>query len=556
MNKMVKVNFRNIITKEFPINTTLLEVSKYFSKYFNYPILVAKTNNEITGLSEALKEDSDVDFFDLSSSLGNSVYGRSVQYILILAVRKVLGKEAEIRIENSLDKGIYCEISGVELDKPILNKIENKMREIVKEDKIFTKVSVERLSAIDYFKKANQEDKVKVLKYISNSSITLYRLDELYDYFHGEMAHSTKDIHDFTLSYIEKNGFVLSYPTPYNPEFTLDYIHRPMIYQAFIDYSNWGRVLGISNAADLNEFVSTGKYDNLIRLAEVHFNNQLAKIAAQINQNKTNIKMVLIAGPSSSGKTTTSKKLEVYLQSYGLKTHQISIDDYFVNRVDTPKDEDGEYDFESMRAIDVTLFNQHLSQLIAGERVLMPEYNFVTGEREYRGKELQIGEQDILIIEGLHGLNEDLTMAVERINKFKIYISPLTQLNIDNHNRIHTSDTRKLRRIIRDNKSRGWNASETLGMWKKIREGEEKYIFPYQDEADALINSAFIYELGVLKTYAEPLLFSVEEDDPNYHEAIRLINFLRNFLPIPSDNIPSDSILREFIGGSSFENKK
>lgn len=553
MNKMVKVNFRNIVTKEFPVNTSLLEVSSHFKKYFNYPILVAKTNNEITGLSELLKEDCDVEFFDLSSSLGNSVYGRSVQYILILAVHKVFGKSAGIRIENSLDKGIYCELSGVELDKPILNKIEEKMREIVQDNKLFTKVSVERLSAINYFKKVSQEDKVKVLKYISNSSITLYRLDELYDYFHGEMAYSTKDINDFSLTYIEDNGFVLSYPTPYNPEFTLDYIHRPMVYQAFIDYNNWGRVLNISNAADLNEFVSTGKYDNLIRLAEVHFNNQLARISEQINQNKANIKLVLIAGPSSSGKTTTSKKLEVYLQSYGLKTHQISIDDYFVNRIDTPKDEDGEYDFESMRAIDVTLFNQHLSELIAGKKVLMPEYNFVTGEREYKGKELQIGEQDILIIEGLHGLNEDLTMAVERVNKYKIYISPLTQLNIDNHNRIHTSDTRKLRRIIRDNKSRGWNASDTLGMWKKIREGEEKYIFPYQDEADTIINSAFIYELGVLKTYAEPLLFSVEDTDPNYHEAIRLINFLRNFLPIPSDNVPDDSILREFIGGSSFE---
>lgn len=556
MNEMIKVNFRNIVTEEFPVNTTLLEVSKHFRKYFNYPILVAKINNEIAGLSEQLKRDCDIDFFDISSGVGNSVYGRSVQFILILAVKKVLGRDADVRIENSLDKGIYCEIVGAELDQPILEKIESKMKEIVKDDKIFTRVSVERLNAIEYFKKEKQFDKVKVLKYISNSTITLYRLDDIYDYFHGEMAHSTKDIHDFTLNYIENNGFVLSYPTPYNPEFTLDYVHRPMIYKAFLDYNHWGKLLNISNAADLNEFVSTGKYDDLIRLAEVHFNNQLSRIAETISQNRKNIKLVLIAGPSSSGKTTTSKKLEVYLQSHGLKTHQISIDDYFVNRIDTPKDEDGEYDFESMRAIDVTLFNQHLTQLMAGEKVLMPEYNFVTGEREYRGRELQIGDSDILIIEGLHGLNEDLTIAVDRINKFKIYISPLTQLNIDEHNRIHTSDTRKLRRIIRDNKSRNWNASDTLRMWRKIREGEEKYIFPFQDEADVIVNSAFIYELGVLKVYAEPLLFSVPETDPNYHEAIRLINFLRNFLPIPSDNVPGDSILREFIGGSSFEKQK
>ena len=248
-----------------------------------------------------------------------------------------------------------------------------------------------------------------------------------------------------------------------------------------------------------------------------------------------------------------SKKLEVQLRSLGLKTHQISVDDYFLNRNETPKDKNGEYDFESLNAIDVTLFNQHLTKLLEGEKVLLPEYNFVTGEREYKQRWLQLGPNDIIIIEGLHALNEDLTMSVDRKNKYKIYISTLTQLNIDNHNRIHTSDTRKLRRIIRDNKTRGYTAADTLNMWKKIREGEEKYIFPFQDEADIVVNSALVYELGVLKIYAEPLLFSVEPNDPAYPEAIRLINFLRNFLPIPSDNVPKDSILREFISGSCFK---
>ena len=555
MDRTVKVNFRNIVMKEFETETLLLEISRSFKKYYNYPILVAKVDNDIANLSEVITHRCNVEFYDRSSTEGNSAYGRSVQFLMILAVKKVLGYDTEVVIEHSLDNGVYCEIKGVEIDKPIIKKIENKMYDLVKEDLVYTRVSVSRFDAIKYFKKKKQIDKVKVLKYISNSYINLYRLDDLYDYFYGELAYSTKDIDNFKLTYIKDNGFVLSYPNVYNPECTLDYVHHTMLFETFLEYTRWGRIMQIDHAADLNEIISTGKYDELIMLSEAYFNGQLTRIADQINNNRENIKIVLIAGPSSSGKTTTSKKLEVYLRSHGLKTHQISIDDYFVNRGDTPKDENGEYDLESIKAIDIDLFNRHLTKLLEGEKVLLPEYNFVLGEIEYKKRWLQLGPNDIIIIEGLHGLNEDLTMSIDRKNKYKIYISPLTQLNIDNHNRIHTSDTRRLRRIIRDNKYRGYNASDTLKMWKKIREGEEKYIFPYQEDADTIVNSALIYELGVLKTYAEPLLFSVDEDDENYPEALRLINFLRNFLPIPSDNVPKDSILREFIGGSCFADK-
>lgn len=555
MDRMVKVHFRNIVTKEFEADTTLLEISHSFKKHYNYPILVAKVDNDMTGLHEGVTRKCDVEFYDRSSVVGNSAYGRSAQFLMILAIKKVLGEDAEVVIEHSLDNGVYCELRGADLDKPILKKIENKMLDLVKEDIVFTRVSVSRIDTIKYFKKKKQMDKVKVLKYISNSYINLYRLDDLYDYFYGELAYSTKDIDSFKLTYIKGNSFVLSYPNIYNPECTLDYVHHSMIFDRFLEYTNWGRMLEINHAADLNSVVSTGKYDDLIMLSEAYFDSQLTRIADQIYNNRENIKIVLIAGPSSSGKTTTSKKLEVYLRSQGLKTHQISIDDYFVNRLDNPKDINGELDLESMKAIDIELFNKHLTKLLDGEKVLMPEYNFVLGEREYKKKWLQLNSNDIIIIEGLHGLNEDLTISVDRKNKYKIYISPLTQLNIDNHNRIHTSDTRRLRRIIRDNKYRGYNAADTLKMWKKIREGEEKYIFPFQEDADTIVNSALVYELGVLKTYAEPLLFSVDEDDETYPEALRLINFLRNFLPIPSDNVPKDSILREFIGGSCFKEK-
>ena len=551
MDRMVKVTFQNKIVKEFPVNTTLEEISHSFKTNFNYPIMIAKVDNNLAHLSKTITKKCDVNFYDRSSIVGNSIYASSVQLMLVVAIKRVLGRSTDVMIEHSIDKGIYCELIGREITKEELKKIEKEMLNLVKEDLSFTRVSVARTDAIKYFKKEKQLDKVKVLKYIINSYVTLYRLDDVYDYFFGEMAYSTKDINDFKLNYINETGFVLAYPNIYNPECTLDYVHHKLIFDKFLDYTNWGKAIGIETAADLNEVVSTGRYNEIIRLAEAHYEAQIAQVSEAINTKQASVKLVLIAGPSSSGKTTTSKKLAVYLQSKGFRTHSISIDDYFYDRKDTPKKENGDYDFESIKAIDMDLFNKQLNKLLEGEKVLLPEYNFVLGKKEYK-KYLQIKEKDIIIIEGLHALNDELTMAIEEKYKYKIYISPLTQLNVDNHNRIHTSDTRRLRRIIRDNKYRGHMAADTLKMWKNIREGEEKYIFPYQDSADTVINTALVYELGILKTYAEPLLFSVPEDDEVYPEALRLINFLRNFLPIPSDEVPRDSILREFIGGSGF----
>ena len=553
MARMIKVNYKDIEELEFEAGVTLKEISEKFKNHYNYPILIGMVDNDITELTEEITRSCKVDFFDRSSSLGNSTYGRTTQFMLVVAVKELYGESVDVVIDFSIDKGYYCEIRGVEIDKPDVKKIEEKMKEISKQDYIINKLSVSRFDAIKYFKQKKQNDKAKVLKYISNTYVNLYRINKTYDYFYSELAYSTSQIDDFKLTYIKDNGFVLSYPDTYNPECTLDYKHHEMLFNSFLNYSRWGEKIGIKNAADLNQIVSDGKYNDLIRLAETYYNNQLATIAEKIAQNNKSIKLVLIAGPSSAGKTTTSKKLQTYLESKGVRTHQISIDDYFLDRTKTPVKSNGELDTESLNAVDVTLFNKHLTKLFEGERVELPEYNFLLGKREYRGKSLKLEENDVVIIEGLHALNEDLTISIERKNKFKIYINALTQLNIDNHNRIHTSDTRKLRRIIRDNKYRSYTASQTLNMWSNIREGEEEHIFPFQDDADVIINSALIYELGILKTYAEPLLFSVDENDPMYSEAIRLINFLRNFLPIPSDYIPQDSVLREFIGGSCFE---
>jgi len=553
MAKMIKVSYRELEVKEFEKGISLYEISKSFQKYFNYPILVGKVDNNITELEECMNRSCEVKFYDRSSSLGNSVYGRTLQFMIIVAVKRLLGEDTEVVIHHSIDKGFFCEIIDRDIDKPVINKLEEELHKLVREDLIINKVSVSRFDAIKFFKKKKQMDKVDVLKYISNTYVNLYRIDSIYDYFYGELAYSTSMIDEFKLTYIAGNGFVVSYPDTYNPECTLDYVHHKMLFDKFYEYTAWGDSMGISTAAGLNQIVSEGKYDEIIRVAETYYNNQLSNVASRIYENRNNIKLILIAGPSSSGKTTTSKKLEVYLKSMGIRTYPISIDDYFYDRDKTPVLENGELDTESLNAVDLTLFNKHLTKLLNGERVELPEYNFMIGKREYKGKNLKLEKNDMIIIEGLHGLNDDLTSSIERSLKFKIYISPLTQLNIDNHNRIHTTDTRKLRRIIRDNKYRSHSASETLNMWKKIREGEAKYIFPYQDNADMIINSALIYEIGILKTYAEPLLFSVKEDDPMYGEAIRLINFLRNFLPIPSDDIPSDSVLREFIGGSCFK---
>lgn len=553
MPRTIKVNYKNLETKEFLTGTSLKKISESFSKYYNYPILIGKVDNNMTELNEPITRSCSIDFYDRSSGVGNSIYGRTAQFLLIVAIKKILGNDTEVIIENSIDKGFYAKITNENINKTIIKKIEEKMKEISKTDYIINKVSVSRFDAIKFFKKKKQEDKVKVLKYISNSYINLYRIDDIYDYFYGDLAYSTGQIDDFKLTYIKGEGFVLSYPDTYNPECTLDYVHHEKLFNSFANFAKWCQTIGISNAADLNEIISQGKYNELIRLSETYYNNQLSNIAEKIYNNKNNVRLVLIAGPSSSGKTTTSKKLEVYLQSKGIKTHQISIDDYFYNRDKTPRLPNGELDTESLNAVDVTLFNKHLTKLLEGETVELPEYNFLLGKREYNGKKLKIGKDDMIIIEGLHGLNDDLTLSIERKNKYKIYISALTQLNVDNHNRIHTSDTRKLRRIIRDNKYRSYNSSTTLKMWKTIREGEEKFIFPYQDDADVIVNSALVYEMGILKTYAEPLLFSVEETDENYPEALRLINLLRNILPIPSDDVPKDSVLREFIGGSCFK---
>lgn len=545
---------RNLLTVDVPEETAIVSLIKDVSKYFDYPILGALMDNEVVSLDTPIIKNCSIILFTKADPTGNYIYSRSVHMMLALAVKRLFGKSSDIIVQNSIDNGVLCELIGVELNKDVLKSIENEMKKIVKEELVFTSLNVRRMDVIKYLKKQNAPDISGLLKYLTDSFITIYRLDDFYDISMTPLANNTRDLDSFKLTYIKENNFVLSVPGVSDPDVTLNYKHVPIIYNTFTEYNKWESLNGITNVSDLNRIVSKGKAKDIIRISELYYEGQLHDLADEIYEKKDSVKMILLAGPSSSGKTTTANKLSYYLKTKGFNTIVLSTDDYFLEREETPKDENGEYDFESLAALDLKLFNKQMSKLLQGDKVLTPEFNFVEGKKEFKKRWIQLHENDILIIEGLHCLNEELTSSIPRKNKFKVFVGPFTQLNLDNHIRIHTSDTRRLRRIIRDNRTRGYDASSTLAMWHKIRKGEEKYIYPFEKDADRIINSSLVYELGVLKTYAEPLLFDVEDDDPVYPEALRLINFLRNILPIPSDEIPRDSVLREFIGGSGFYN--
>lgn len=545
-----KVTYKDTIYS-FPKDTTLLDIAKQFKDKYQFDILVATLDNKIVELSRKLEKDCTVDFYDMSSVIGNKVYERALLFIYFKAVREILACDVEVK--HSLDKGVYTEVlTAKELTQDNIDLLSGRMHEIAKEALPFEKISVSRLEAIEFFKSNGQSDKAESLKYITNSYVNLYKLDKTYDYLYGEMPLNTASITNFVLSKVEDKGIVISYPNIYNDCATVPYQHHDKLFKQFRDNHEWCDKVSLQNIADLNHVIANGDSSKLIYMSEIEQNGRLLHTARLITNNK-NIKMVLLAGPSSSGKTTTSKKLSLFLQSMGYNPHSISIDDYFLDREKTPLKDNGEHDFESLGALNVDLFNVQLLQLLNHEEVLLPEYNFITGTSEFKKKYLKLEEKDILIIEGLHALNEDLTKSVATKNKYKIYISPLTSINLDNHNRLSTSDNRLLRRMVRDNKYRGYKANYTLAKWQDVRQGEEKYVFPYQDAADEIFNTSLVYELGVLRLYAEPLLFSIAENDPYYNEAIRLLNVLRNILPITSDSIPLDSIIREFIGDSYFK---
>ncbi len=528
---------------------TLEEIASQFQKDYKYPILIARVNNKLEELTKQITAPSTIDFLDLTSREGNRSHISGLTYVLIYAVKKLYGKNANVIIQHSLDKGIYIE-TNFKLSEGKVNAIKQEMQSIIASDMPITRMTIDRMEAIDYFEKMNDPVKAGVMKYNTNSYVTLYRLGNYYNYFYNLMPISTGKLAAFDLTYIKDDGFLLQFPTVYFPDKIMPYQPHPGVFGVFKEHHEWGKIIHIENSVDLNRFVSSGKISDLIRIDETLQSNKLLNIAKEINSKK-DIKIVLIAGPSSSGKTTTTTKLCMYLKSFGMHPKMLSMDDYFVERGDTPLDEKGQPDYECLVAIDLKLFNSQLESLLKGEEVRIPTFNFALGKKEYK-RTMKLEDDDIILIEGIHAINTNILTNIPRNNKYKIYISALTELNIDDHNRISTTDNRLLRRIIRDNRTRGYDVEHTLKTWVSVRRGEEKNIFPFQDEADCTLNTALLYELGVLKTYVEPLLYSVSYESPFYEEARRLINFLRLFLPIPADDIPSDSVLREFIGNGCF----
>lgn len=537
--------------KKIRKNTTLKDLIK--SLNLELYVILARVNGTIVEVNHELTKDSYIEFITLKDKLGIEAYKNGLKFLYIVAIKELFGENSEVFIKHSLDKGLYTEVNlNKDITLETVKQIKKKMKELVKEDISINKLSALRKSAIEYFEESKEYEKALNMKQINNEYISMYELGGYYNYFYSYMPISTEILNSFDLTFIEPNGIVLRFPLMDNaevPKFT----KRDKVLSVFKSYHEKIKTLDVNYVGDINYAVSHNGIGDLIQINELIHDEKMLNIADEIFSMKDKIKMILIAGPSCSGKTTTSKKLSLYLKAKGINTFPISIDDYFKERCESPKDENGEYNYEGIDAIDLKLFSNHMKKLIEGKKVKLPTYNFVTGEKEYKRKEIKLENNTILIVEGLHALNGMLTKDFSKESKFKIYISPFTPLGVDRHNHISTLDLRLIRRLVRDYSHRGHSAEETLKTWESVRKGEDEYIFPHQNEANVVYNTALIYEIGVLKTYAEPLLYSINPESSVYEEAMRLTRFLECFFAIPENLVPSTSILREFVGKSYFE---
>lgn len=547
----ITVTLSGGIEMNIPIGTPLLEIAANFQKNYRSLIVAAKVNNDIKELSYLLHDNCRVDFLDLTDEDGMRIYRRSLYFIFIKAVAELFPERKAV-LGHSIIKGVYCEINGtVELTADEVMTIESRMKEIVEKKIPFVKHIMPIEDSKELFRRNGRMDRFHAIEHRTKPYATIYSCDEFEDYFYGYMVPDTSYVKTFALKYYPP-GIVIRFPEKSNPTVLPKFTDQKKLFAIFLEYKRWGHILGFDNVGDLNDAVESGKENDLIRVSEALHEKKIAQIADMITGSSEKKQIVLISGPSSSGKTTFAHRLEIQLRVNGVMPLTISLDDYFVDRDRTPVDEKGEFDFEALEAIDVSLFNNHLSELINGREVEIPVFNFAKGSRETVGRKLRLNENNVLIIEGIHGLNEKLTASISRNNKFKIYVSALTSLNIDDHNRIPSTDTRLIRRIVRDNQFRGSSAVSTIKRWPSVGRGEETNIFPFQEEADIMFNSSLVYELGVLKTQAEALLAEVDRSVPEYSEARRLIEFLSYFLPISACGIPANSIIREFVGDSCF----
>ena len=552
---------------------TLEAVADRFKDYYEDDIILGIVNGRLRELNKKIKSDCELSFVTTADRDGRRTYRRSVVLLLQRAIYDVYGSMTQLHVMHSLGEGYYCQLekavecadsqqekhssdnqgssenSVQSVTEHDIDRIVCSMYTFVEKDLTITKHSAKTQYAEQLFKEKGQHDKERLLHYRRSSRVNLYELDGVVDYFYGFMAPSTGMLKYFDIVPYE-SGFVLLFPGA-NSRSVEPLVTSNKLFHTLDDSREWSKMLGIGTIGSLNDAIAAGRGQEIMLLQEALMEQKIGNLAAQIASDDKK-KFVMIAGPSSSGKTSFANRLSIQLIAKGRKPHPLSLDDYYVDRELCPKHPDGSFDFECLESIDVKLFNEDMNRLLKGEAVDMPSFNFKTGKREYRGRKLTLGADDILVIEGIHGLNDRLSQLIPPEHKFKIYISALTQLNIDEHNPLSTTDERLIRRIVRDARTRGTNAMETIAMWPSVRKGERENIFPFQEQADVMFNSALVYELAVLKVYAEPLLFGIERDCPEYLEAKRLLKLLDYFLPMPADGIPNNSLLREFVGGSCF----
>ncbi|MFB6343421.1 nucleoside kinase [Saccharicrinis sp. FJH62] len=552
-NSLVAVKCLNNSTrKNYPMGTTLIDIFRDLDVKLDNEPLCALVNNEAKELNFRVFKPKTVEFVDFTHLAGHRAFVRSVAFVLHKAVKELYPKSG-LRIEHAVSNGYFCKINGEiqELTEEIIAKIKSRMQEIVNADIPFVRHEEETEKVLQLFEEQDLCDKVKLLKTLGWVYSPYYTLEDTVDYYYGTLVPSTGYIHNFSLVKYH-DGALIRIPMRTNPDKLEPVVDMPKLTDIFGEYAKWNGVMKLQNVGDLNEAADNGKVRDLIKVAEAFHEKKVAHIADLIAERKDEVKIILVSGPSSSGKTTFSKRLSLQLMVAGINPVGLSLDNYFVDREKTPLDENGQLDFESLYALNLDLFNQQMRDLLDGKEVELPQFSFTEGKSYFRGDKMKMEADDVLIIEGIHGLNPELTRSIDDKFKFKIYVSALTTISLDNHNWIPTSDNRLIRRIIRDNRYRGYSATETISRWESVRSGEDKWIYPYQENANIMFNSALLFELAVLKRYAEPILREVRQDSPHYAEAIRLLDFLRYFKSIRDSEIPPTSLIREFLGGSSF----
>lgn len=553
MSAQMKVYCKNI-KRYIPISggETLIEIYQQVEKEIPFRPICARVNNKTEDLRYPVFAPKQVEYLPVNSASGMRVYVRSLCMMLYRAVVECY-PGFRLKMCHSISKGYYCRLEGMTVNAEVVENLRSTMQRLVARDIPFERKERLTSDVKEMFREQGLDDKVKLLDTTHDLYTVYYRLDGVLDSFYGNLAPSTGILQTFDLQ-LYHDGFLLLACDPIHPGITAEPVAQEKMYKAFTDYVAFNNIIGVRNVGELNQATTNKRSRELINVAEALHDKKIASIADEIKRryDQGGARVVMIAGPSSSGKTTFTKRLAIYLLTNLLKPQMISLDDYFVNRVNTPLDEDGDYDFESLYALDLPLFNEHLNQLIAGEEVELPTYSFELGQRVYKGKKLRLEENSVLLIEGIHGLNPELTSEIPSEMKYKIYVSALTTLTIDDHNWVPTTDNRLLRRIIRDHKYRGMSALETIRRWPSVRRGEDRWIFPYQENADSMFNSSLIFELGVMRDYGEAILKNFPRDTSEYAEAYRLLKFLSYFTSIPENAIPPTSLLREFLGGSSF----